>query len=491
MNEKLFNKDFEYRRTRILKNYGKMKQLAGYYISRNDWEHALQTIFVASGYMYTLNQMQYDEELENMVILIANSILDEVSILNYSYSDETVIYYDSFGSVDRGLTKIYLKALQDLGYKVKYISPIQNEKILEITESLGVCEILCIEGNTYQERMISLKEIVMKSEAKYAFLYMTPDDLVATAVFSLFKGGLLRLLINLTDHSFWVGRVACDIIINFREFGAKVCRDYRGVPDEQIAYIPFYPCVVENKYQGLEFSNNSNKLIFSGGALYKTESRDNQYYRLVEDILNNYPDTNFLYLGTGDTRKIKGLVKKFPGRACFSNERSDFYEIMKQCTMYLSTYPYNGGLMTQYALLAQKVPVTLVAPGMERELSVQDEQSFWNFDSYDQCMKEIDRLLRNPDYRKEKEGQLKQFLIGHKEFSEELKHLLDCGKSIRTISTKRYEFDGFVRYPLEYYEGIKYYRLFLRKNSLFMFKKFPAQCFWGVIGLLIEKKYKK
>ena len=50
--------------------------------------------------------------------------------------------------------------------------------------------------------------------------------------------------------------------------------------------------------------------------------------------------------------------------------------------------------MTQYALLAGKIPVTLHYKGIDQELSIHDEQSFWNFDSFEECVDEIGRLLK-------------------------------------------------------------------------------------------------
>lgn len=474
---------------RVINDFNKMKNISNSYIVKGDWEHALRTIFIACGFMYTMNQIQYDADVENMVNMIAQELIPNPE--NYYTSEKTVLYYDSFGNVERGLSKIYLDALNDLGFDVKYVTVQYCTKSLKILEErLGIENVFCIQCSSYEERMRSLARIIEQSHAQCALLYMTPDDVAAAGVFSIFKGKIQRLMINLTDHAFWIGRDACDIVVNFREFGGKVCKSKRNFAESQIAYLPYYPDEIKSDFQELPFSDNSRKLIFSGGALYKTESIDNKYFQLVERLLTEYPDTNFMYLGNGDSKKIRQFVNKYPGRAFFATERSDFFEVMKRCTIYLSTYPYNGGMMTQYALLAKKIPITLMCPGIDRELSILNEKSFWNYTSLDACVEEVGKLLNDDIYRRKKEKSLTDFLISQNQFTKELQYLLINGVSKRQINYNNYEFDGFSRFPLEKYSGIKYYRLFFRKNGIFMLRFFPVQYFLGGLETIKEKIYK-
>lgn len=482
-------KEISGRKLKVLDDFNRMKTIANYYIARSDWEHALQTLFFASGFMYTMNQLQYDDELENMVTSIAKKLVKVAD--EYNRNEKVVLYYDSFGSVERGLSKIYLDALVDSGFEVKYVTmKNRTETLQSVSERVGIGNVFCIQGRTYEERIVSLVEIVQQSCAFSALLYMTPDDVVATGVFSLFKRKLNRYLINLTDHAFWLGKSACDIVINFREFGGKVCRDRRKFDEEKLVFLPYYPDEIESEFEGLDFEDNSGKLIFSGGALYKTDSKDNKYYKLVESILSTFPNTNFIYLGNGKTQKIRRLIRKFPGRAIYATERHDFFEIMKHATLYLSTYPYNGGLMTQYALLANKIPITLTYAGIEKELSILNEQSFWNYESFETCVEEVGKFLRDDEYRRNKEKQLSHFLVSKQQFAEELQNLLANSVSPRKITYNEYEFEGFWKIPLENYVGIKYHRLFFRKDGIYMLKFFPIHYLLGGVGMILEKLYK-
>ena len=472
----------------IMQDFAKMKRMAKYYYEHQNWEKALSSVFVASGFMYTMNLVQYDAELEHIVENIASANVKRD--LCCTFDQSIILYYDGFGSVDRGLTNIYINGLLKTGLHIKYVT-FEDSNLSKVRSLIGEENVFFIKGNTYIERMSSLEKIINKSRAGRAFLYMNPDDVVGVGTFSLYSGAIKRYMINLTDHAFWLGRNISDLVISFREFGCQVCESKRAISKEKIVYLPYYPCEISNEFKGFNFENSSRKVIFSGGALYKTISVDDKYYELVETILERFTEVNFVYLGNGDARKMKKLVHKYPDRVEFAAERSDFYEVMKRCTLYLSTYPYNGGLMTQYALLAKKVPVTLHFTGIDEELSVNHSENDWNFDTIQECVEEIDKLLNDEKYRQKKEAKLHDFLIDAQQFSEELNYILKHDKSKRSVADRRIEFDGFWKVPIENYTGFKYCRLFFRKNGLFMIRVFPVKYMLGFFNMIYDKSIQK
>ncbi len=477
----------------MLKSIGhfeRMKKIAWKYYHEEKWERALQTIFIAAGFMYTVNAVQTDRKMEILIGKIAASVLPEVKIRD-AFSDN-VVYYDSFGDIDRGLTYIYLEALISLGFRVCYITfeSERSDKLLDRLAELGVGEHFFIKGDSYLQQISSLAQYVRESKAEKAFLCLKPDDVTAVATFSRFQGVMKRYMINLTDHAFWLGASISDVVINFREFGCQVCVEKRGFLGDAIAYIPYYPHERSTEFQGLSFVDNSLPLVFSGGALYKTESRDNQYYTLIDELLRTHKDVNFLYLGNGDMSKLRKLQRSYPGRVVCSSERQDFYEIMKRCAIYVSTYPYNGGLMTQYALLAGKVPVTLNCSDIDPELTVRHGESFWNFTSFEKCLQEINKLLNDEEYRRRKELLLSEFLMNAEQFHMELKHLLENGESLRACEKKQVAFEGYRRIPAENYTGLKYCRLFFRRNGLYLLRYFPFEYSLGLVAMGIERTKK-
>lgn len=470
----------------IMADYAKMKQIAIKLYGQKKWELSLQTVFIASGFMYTMNQIQGDKVLENLICDITRKNLPP-AVWQPTVSS-SIVYYDGLGQIGRGLTYIYLRALVHLGFQVKYITYTSYRHVhTAVSDIVGEGNILYITGSTYLEQIKQLEEFLAASQSHAAFLYMGPDDVTAVGGFSRCPPNVKRYLINLTDHAFWLGASIADAVISFREFGWKACIEKRGIDSAKQLYLPYYPGQVEAVLEGLPFQDIHRKLILSGGALYKTESRDNGYYRLVESILKAYGNVNFLYLGNGDSRRFKRLQRKYPGRVAYASERTDFFELMKCCTFYLSTYPYNGGLMTQYALLAGKIPVTWIHPGIESELTIRHEESNWNYATAQACLQEIRKLLEDDAYRRKREQHLDRFLIKEAQFEEELHYILQTGKSMRVPGDRPIRFEGFQHLPMENIRGLKYNRLFFRKHGVYMIRFFPLKYISGMLEAILQK----
>lgn len=473
---------------RVIQDYDKYKKLIRFFVRKGQLEKALQTVYFACGFMYTMNQLFFDDELERIVLSISKKIIEEPQL--QEVIPKRIVFYDGFGNLRRGLSRIYLDALKELGYIVKYVTfNTFNEKQTEFFEVVGQENVYFVKGETYIEQIKSLYLIVNECKADKVFICMNPDDVVAVGVFSLLAGKLRRYILNITDHAFWLGINACDKIINFREFGEKVCVDCRKISIENVAYIPYYPHLdtVEKAERTEELP--SRKYIFSGGSIYKTESRDKKYYILVKHILDSF-DVDFVYMGNGVNRYFRKLQRQYPNRVLVTKESNDFLEVLKKSICYLSTYPYNGGLMTQYSLAARRVPVTLCCPGIDKELTIEQERTFWNYKTVDECVCEVGKLIHDNVYKKRSEERLSDFLISSEQFKFELDYFLNHEESIRKVTEWKYECEGFRKIPLESQVGLRYARLFFRKRGLYLFVTFPIKCIAGAVYLIWEKIYK-
>ncbi|MBO5372855.1 MAG: hypothetical protein J6A75_09050 [Lachnospiraceae bacterium] len=471
----------------ILKDFEKMKRIAYGYAKKQEWDKALKTIFFASGFMFNMNQILYDADLEKLLEDIAreNVILSRKK----EKKENTLLYYDSFGQAKRGLTQIYLKGLSKLGFHILYVTfQIYDRVKQDVLPYVKEEDMYFVSNDTPLNQMKELVEIVEESGAERIFMYLMPDDVVAVGAFSLFAGQIKRYQINLTDHAFWLGKNISDVVMNFRKFGTKVCSQYRGIEKGKNVYLPYYPGNVSTEYLGLDFVDNSKPFMFSGGNLYKTHSKDGIFYKLIRQMLEAY-DVNFAYFGDGDAKEMMRLCKEYPGRIIFSRERTDFFEVLKRSTVYLSTYPYNGGLMTQYALLAKKVPVTLCCDGIEPELTINHENTFWNLNSVEEVLEEIGRLLKDADYRRKQESRLEEFIIDEEQFAIELASILKENVCLRDVEDQKVDMNGFVEHPRWYYQGLRYNRLFFRRDGFFFLHFFPVRYMTGAVGRILERIY--
>ncbi len=421
-------------------------------LQRENLYDALALISTCASLLYTTNLYYIDNDLENWLRLIADKIV-KIS-QDFQADEEAVIYYDGFGFNSRGLAQIYVTALSGCK-KVTYVTKESRKndipRILEIlNENDG--KVCFLPDGDLKKKIIRLQEIVEEIKPGHFFFYGMPDDVVATTIMHAYQGKMVRYQINLTDHAFWIGCKAIDICIEFREYGASISNEYRNIVKERIVMIPFYPIIdYEMEFQGYPFAFDEGKqrLIFSGGQLYKTLGGNNLYYQIVDYILENYQDAVFWYAGSGERREIDKLIYKYPGRVYLTQERADLYQVLKHCDFYLSTYPVCGGLMLQYAAAAGKIPVTLKYDTVSDGFLLNQDELQIEWGSFDEIKKEIDLILNNENYRKTKEERLMEAVPSRAQFNEHVRLLFSDMESLPKINYSHIDTRKFRKEYLE------------------------------------------
>ena len=416
-------------------------------LSKKNFEMVLELISNAAIILYNTNIYYEDDDLEEYLRKTA----DYLAVEKFNKTDitNTVLFFDGFGLNDRGLAQIYLKSLCSWKHVV-YVT--FNDCLNRIPDIVNIVNsskshIVGIDRKPgdYLSQIEQLNHIILKEKPKYFFFYSEPDDVIATVIMNAYKGVIERYQINLTDHAFWLGSRCIDYCIEFRDYGASVSKYYRGIDESKIVKLPFYPILHEDRqFQGYPFKVKDNqKVIFSGGALYKTLGGDNKYYEIVNHLLKCYDDVIFWYAGTGDDRELKKILNMYPERAYHTNERSDLYQVLKHSVFYLSTYPMSGGLMYQYAAKAGKVPLTLRYDEMTDGILLNQDSSNIEFDSLDCLFEEAHKLLINEKYREKRASEMKNLVISESVFHNGLLHILENGISPYDISFRLNDTSAF------------------------------------------------
>ena len=402
------------------------------------YEDALCLISACASVLYKTNIYYEDDFLENALKTISDHIeLDTFhSKSSYCSGEEFILFYDGFGLNDRGLIQIYLKALCKIK-KVVYVSYEERKDLIpDIHKILDRynCErkFIIRARKTNIDQILQLNEIIKEYRPQKLFFYSVPNDVIAPTVMYAYGGFITRYQINLTDHAFWLGAGCIDKCIEFRNYGAKISKEYRKIEEDKIVIIPYYPILHREKnFQGYPFIKGKHqKVVFSGGSLYKTIGGDNKYYEIVDHILKTHKDTFFWYAGSGDDSEMKTILRNYPDRAFLTGERSDLLQVLEHCDVYLSTYPLCGGLMFQYAAIAGRVPVTLVGEGNVSEGFLIDQEMInVEFGELESLYAEIDKLLTDEEYAKKRSELMKRSVPSSDDFDEEVQKLINGEKS--------------------------------------------------------------
>lgn len=438
------NKKFK---IKLLKD--KLDLIANKSIKNREYEKAIIAISSCANILYQWNQLFVDDNLENKTKILANNLVKKNFNKKESNAD-TVLFYDDFGFDTRGLALIYLKAIASLGYHLVYLRPETKSFPTEIYKNLKGFNVTweTFTRKKYLSKLNDINNVFIKYKPKVAFFYAYPNDVVGASVFCAYKNIVKRFQINLTDHAYWLGKNAFDYCIEFRDYGAFVSNKYRKVEKEKLIKLPFYPYFDKNVlFQGFPFDVKNKKIIFSGGNLYKTLGEaNNTYYKIVNSILSKHLDVIFLYAGNGDTTELNKLMKIYPNRVYHIAERKDLYQLMTHITLYLNTYPILGGLMTQYAAVAGKIPITLMRKNDVFDgFLIDQEKKGIEYTSADELLKDVDKLLEDDNYRHTREQKLIGSVISENDFKKSVQDIILKNSTKYDISYKEYDNEMFLK----------------------------------------------
>ena len=444
----------------------RLKNKARSAFDKSNYEKALLYLHVCSNVLYEYNQRYKDDDIEQLLMEIGNNVIHIPQ--DYRPKEikpvKTVLYYDGFGLDLRGLTANLIKTIGALGYKLIYITKKsafgKQPHIVQELQSFDVVFLYVDSENGFMKWIHELNDAFLKYEPQVAYFYTTPYDVSGTVVFNQYRDRVIRFLINLTDHAFWIGLNTFDYITADREVGAWINFHERNIPIDKMYSYRFSVFICEKTPLGpLPFDVKKNRFVFSGGSLYKTLGDPNLYfYRIIEHIITKYPDVNYLYAGEGDSRELDKLIAKYPNRVYLVHEREDFFQIIEESLFYLNTYPMFGGQMMRYAACAGKLPVTLKHNDDAVGVLLHQKELGLEFDTYLEVIEEIDKLITNDEYRNQKESKLKIAVVSFEEEKHDQAQMIEKQISPQPVFIKECDTKQFRQ---EYIERLDFSRLIM------------------------------
>jgi hypothetical protein len=443
-----------YNKNYVKNKFNYLKELALKYSINGNYNKALDVISFAAHFAYTFNHVYYDNDLESILCSISMKVIKEKDI-NISVDKSRLCFYDGFGNGTSGLSMQYLNAIKELDKEIIYIFGNYNHKksalLVKILEESQNIKIMIMPDNISNvERINRLYNDVNEFKPSSALLMMTPWDTVGVSAF-MSLDSITRYNINLTDHAFWLGVGCLDYSLEFRPYGKTVSIEKRNINKDKILCHPFYPIDFNIKFHGFPSTVKDDKtLIFSGGAYYKIYGDNYKYFDLLLEILNQNRNIQILYAGWGDDRPFRSFIKKNRLENCIIllGKRSDYNEVIKKCDIYLGTYPLPGGLMSQYAALHSKpivslLPVDRKGNGVTDFISHNYTEGGLNVDftEKDDLLNEINSLIKDIEYRKERGKILNKSLFNERQFVINIQNILLNNKSAITYDCINIKYD--------------------------------------------------
>jgi hypothetical protein len=454
-------------------DYTRLKVCAKRLLKQSRLDESLQCISAAANLAYHLNFKLIDEDLESLLCDISESI---ISLPNFRSKKKRIVFYDYFGISQRGLTQQYLHALCgmdcDLLYILESSCPSDASDILAKLKKTKGADVLIIPNDlTPTKKVEAVVNAVAYFGPEIAFLHLAPWSAVAVAAWQRFPH-VTRYFINITDHSFLLGKCCTDYLIEFRQFGIDVTINKRRVPADKVRLLSYYPILVEHPFLGVPVDLVGKTVIFSGGSLYKMYGAGDAFFRIISRVLNDNANVIVLLAGDGDSRPLDRYISEnsLEHRVVRIGNRKDLCHIFRLCDIYLNTHPLGGGLMCQMAAAYQKpiIGYTGIFDEWTEQLFADSHDMTWTFCDIELMHSEINKLIRNEGYRVECGIKWKSRLKTQESFEGELRDLLENPKTVNCEAVK-VDWNDITSFYLEVenrylniYDKIKFRHLGLR-----------------------------
>ncbi len=464
--------------------YEKIKRRALLALEAGETERSIQELECAARTAYQFNFIYADSEAEEILRGISKKLFPTVS--TFVPRTDRYVFYDSFGKENRNLTQQYIRALMQLGYEFLYVferkDPRYSQTIESDLEGYSKAEIFELDSSLpSSEQACQLYQRLVEYAPSKALLQLLPWAVVALAVFYALPQ-VTKYNINLTDHAFWLGNECLDYNLEFRDYGCTVSLEKRKLKEEQLLLLPYYPVINRKRFEGFPKEVTPDKvLIFSGGAFYKIYGEKGIYFDLVARLLEENPSSVLLYAGDGDRKPMERFIRKhhFEHRVFLLGNRRDINEVFAAADIYLGTYPFTGGLMSQYAAVNGKPILAysslefatnfvegIVCHNKPLQITHTDLELFF---AYGRC------LCEDAEFRKAEGEKLRRCVISPEEFAVELRDVLQKNVSSRVWKPEKIDYEKFHGLYVEVENRFQYTwkLMLLRKYKLRMLTYFP------------------
>ena len=413
---KKIRKCFKYTHDELVRVYERIVSYSVRALEKKNYKKCILGIDAAAWFQYNLNDIYADDCLNKLMSDLADKLCKPVKI---EADKNTVCFIDSFSRDNHGLTQQYLDAIIHLNrYRLIYIS--ENKQIgsdiRDMLEQAGA-RIEITDGTDLIAAIKRIYGVVVEEKPCLSFFHLAPNSVVPIVALSNITGNV-KIQINLTDHAFWLGgHDFFDYSFEFRSYGCKVSTEEREFRKDQLVMMPYYPWAKESSFEGFPTDVKDKVVMFSGGALYKTEGGDDMYFKMLKAILDKHHNVIFFYAGNGDRTHFESFIdeNKYEDRVYLIGQRDDINEVFKHSDIYYSTYPLIGGLMSQYAAI-NSLPILAFEEEEIESLVCTKKHSHFVYKTVAELLKEADVLIENSAYRKERGAYFKSLCINQDDF---------------------------------------------------------------------------
>lgn len=265
---------------------------------------------------------------------------------------------------------------------------------------------------SYSNRIKSLNDIA--SEYDLVVLHHHPEDVIPVVTFC-YNSNVPVVILNHSDHKFWVGSSICDNLIEFRDNIVKYDRERRLIDNFSVLPIPIeLPSSggYEEARMTLQVAGDE-VIMLSIGTEYKyVPIDDKNFFEDIILVLDSCIRAKLFIVGISDKSDI--AIKYAHPRIVYVSPTHNIDVYKRACDIYIEGYPFSSftaylevGIMNKPIHFMYNVPLLNAY-----ELKNYNYKFDYNKSSIDWKTK-LEELINNPAARKIKGNRLFENIINN------------------------------------------------------------------------------
>jgi hypothetical protein len=350
------------------RRYGRLVELVEHYAATGDVEGVLRTATVAAYYAWQApTGLLSDPTLERLVVSAARG--GGRATVDGARSTGRVLHVLSEAYDVGGHTRLAWRWMSrdhrrsDVAL-TNQSHPVPEALTTSVTASGGRVDDLRSAHTTLLGRATALRALI--DQADLVVLHVHPYDAVALAAVNLPGMRPPVVLEDHSDHSFWLGAGAADVISSFRPFGQRLARELRGWSPERSALLPLPVDAVTSDAPRSEIRQTLG--LSPDTVVGVTVAAENKMSpllgrgmdHLLDRALTWCPELVVLLVGAPPTGAWARLAKRYPGRLRALGHVPDPAPYYAAADIYLESYPTRAGTSVLEAALVGLPTLALV-----------------------------------------------------------------------------------------------------------------------------------
>jgi len=395
----------------VIKSYNAIKKIVELNFKKRNIDKVIDYVDVLASLAAMFNWIFKDNEIEKLLEKIANESVKK-NYTNFVPNHKKIVFYDQIGT-SNCLALQYIRGLISADYEIFYIFESSSRRcssnLINELKQYPNSKMLIIDSSKKDKikQIIDVYNEILQFQPSKAILHSPAEGAFGVILWNALSH-IVRFRIVPGDHHFYLGLSCSDYFFEFRRWGYTTAILKRDIDKNKIIIQPYYPIIDNNKFYGLPEQSKDKIIIFSAGSFYKTYGENDIYFCVLKKILQAHPQVIIYFAGGGFDVPFKKYIKSngFQDRIILLGYRNDLNMCIANSDIYLTTFPFTGGLTTQYAAYysipilsytTQNLSINLIEDILGgNRLKVEDKVTFTDLNIFFEYANEliIDRKFR-------------------------------------------------------------------------------------------------